>query len=150
MSAQRQYELVYVVHPDTSEQELADLHGQIEAIAQKFSGRVERTEPWGRKRLAYEIAHQKEGIYVLELLEGSGEMVKEIDRRLKVSDRVLRHLVVRVDEEVRVAERRRAERQAHVARRRAARGAAPEAAAAAAATPAVEAGGPEDQAGGQR
>jgi len=146
MSAQRQYELVYIVHPETSEQELADLHGQIEAIAQKFSGRVEKTEHWGRKRLAYEIAHQKEGIYVLELLEGSGEMVKEIDRRLKVVDRVMRHLVVRVDEEVRVAERRRAERQAHVARRRTARGAAPEPAAA----PVVDAGEPAGQAGGER
>jgi small subunit ribosomal protein S6 len=147
MSAQRQYELVYVVHPETSEQELADLHGQIEAIVQKFSGRVEKTEHWGRKRLAYEIAHQKEGIYVLELLEGSGEMVKEIDRRLKVIDRVMRHLVVRVDEEMRVAERRRAERQAHAAERRAARGAAPEPAAAA---PIAEAAESAAEAGEQR
>lgn len=147
MSAQRQYELVYVVHPETSEQELADLHGQIEAIVQKFSGRVEKTEHWGRKRLAYEIAHQKEGIYVLELLEGSGEMVKEIDRRLKVIDRVMRHLVVRIDEEMRVAERRRAARQAHAAERRAARGVAPEPAAAAPVAEATESAG---RAGEQR
>ncbi len=122
MSHSRQYELVYIVPPETTEEALADLHGQIEAIAARFEGTIDATENWGRRRLAYEIARQKEGIYVLELMTGSGEMVKEIDRRLKVIDLVIRHLVVRVDEEMRVANRRKAERDGAVARRRAARG----------------------------
>ena len=122
MSQPRQYELVYIVPPETAEQALADLHTQIEAIVARFQGTIDATENWGRRRLAYEIARQKEGIYVLELMTGSGEMVKEIDRRLKVIDLVIRHLVVRVDEEMRVANRRKDEREAAVAKRRTARG----------------------------
>jgi len=129
MSHSRQYELVYIVPPETTEEALADLHGQIEAIVTRFEGTIDATENWGRRRLAYEIARQKEGIYVLELMTGSGDMVKEIDRRLKVIDLVIRHLVVRVDEEMRVANRRKADREGAVARRRAARGLPPEGAA---------------------
>jgi len=126
MSQSRQYELVYIVPPETTEEALADLHGQIEAIVARFEGTIDATENWGRRRLAYEIARHKEGIYVLELMTGSGEMVKEIDRRLKVIDQVIRHLVVRVDEDQRVADRRKAEREEAAAKRRAARGLPPE------------------------
>src|SRR3990170_6215396 len=107
MSSARQYELVYIVTPDASEQEIADLHTQIEQIVQRFGGTFDKTENWGRKRLAYEIGHHREGTYVVETITGSGELMKEIDRRLRVLDAVIRHLVVRVDEEIRVADRTR-------------------------------------------
>lgn len=126
MSTARLYELVYIITPEASEQEVADLHGQIEQIVQRFNGTLDKTDNWGRRKLAYEIKHQREGIYVVETISGSGEMVKEIDRRLKVSDRVIRHLTVRVDEELRVAERTREARRATQARRRVARGLPPE------------------------
>ena len=103
----RQYELVYIVTPDASEQEVADLHTQIEQIVQRFNGTLDKTENWGRRKLAYEIGHHREGTYVVETITGSGELMKEIDRRLRVIDQVIRHLVVRVDEELRVAERTR-------------------------------------------
>ena len=122
MSESRQYELVYIVAPETGEQELTDLHAQIESIVSRFEGRIDNTEQWGRRKLAYEIGRHREGIYVLDVITGSGEMVKEIDRRLKVIDNVIRHMVVRVDEEMRVAERRKADREAAVAARRVARG----------------------------
>ena len=54
-----------------------------------MGGQIEKTENWGRRKLAYEIGHHKEGTYVLEVIIGSGELMKEIDRRLKVID--LRH-----------------------------------------------------------
>jgi len=126
MSTTRQYELVYILPPETPEQEVAALHEQVAGIVGRFSGSVERTEPWGRRKLAYEIGPYKEGFYVLEVLNGPGEMVKELDRRLKVTDLVVRHLVVRVDEEDRIAERRRTKRKAETARRRVARGLPPE------------------------
>src|SRR5690242_20271915 len=126
MSTNRQYELVYIVTPDASEQEIADLHTQIEQIVQRFNGTLDKTENWGRKRLAYDIAHHREGTYVVETITGSGELMKEIDRRLRVLDTVIRHLVVRVDEELRVAERTRDARKATQARRRTARGLPPE------------------------
>lgn len=122
MSTARQYELVYIVTPDASEQEVTDLHTQIEQIVQRYNGTFDKTENWGRKKLAYVIGHHREGTYVVETITGSGELMKEVDRRLKVIDQVIRHLVVRVDEELRVAERTREARQTFVARRRVARG----------------------------
>jgi small subunit ribosomal protein S6 len=126
MSTSRQYELVYIVTPEASEQDVADLHTQIEQIIERFKGTLDKTENWGRRRLAYEIGKHREGTYVVETITGSGELMKEIDRRLRVSDAVIRHLVVRVDEELRVAERTRTARQASTARRRVARGLPPE------------------------
>jgi len=126
MSTSRQYELVYIVTPDASEQEVADLHAQIEQIIQRFNGTLDKTENWGRRKMAYEIGHHREGTYVVETITGPGELMKEIDRRLRVIDQVIRHLVVRVDEELRVAERTREARKATQARRRVARGLPPE------------------------
>ena len=126
MSTARQYELVYIVTPEASEQEVADLHTQIEQIVQRFNGTLDKTENWGRRKLAYEIGHHREGTYVVETISGSGELMKEIDRRLRVIDQVIRHLVVRVDEELRVAERTREARKSNQARRRVARGLPPE------------------------
>jgi small subunit ribosomal protein S6 len=126
MSSARQYELVYIVTPDASEQDIADLHTQIEQIVQRFGGTFDKTENWGRKRLAYDIGHHREGNYVVETITGSGELMKEIDRRLRVIDSVIRHLVVRVDEELQVAQRTTDARKTFVARRRVARGLPPE------------------------
>ena len=119
---ERRYELVYVVSPDATDDQVTDLHTQIDAIVQRIGGRIEKTESWGRRRLAYEIGRHKEGVYVLEVIIGSGELLKEIDRRLKVSDLVIRHLVVRVDEEQAVVERTRSRRTDTSRRRRVARG----------------------------
>jgi len=126
MSTTRQYELVYIVTPEASEQGVADLHTQIEQIVQRFQGTFDKTENWGRRKLAYEIGHHREGIYVVETITGSGELMKEIDRRLRVTDLVIRHLVVRVDEELKVADRTREARRSTQARRRTARGLPPE------------------------
>jgi small subunit ribosomal protein S6 len=118
----RKYELVYVVSPDATDDQVTDLHNQVDAIVQRLSGQLEKTENWGRRKLAYEIGRHKEGTYVLETINGSGELMKEIDRRLKVTDLIIRHLVVRVDEEQGVIERTRAARTETSRRRRVARG----------------------------
>ena len=101
----RKYELVYVVSPDATEEQVTDLQTQVESIVTRMSGQVEKVENWGRRKLAYEIGRHKEGTYVLLVINGSGELMKEIDRRLKVFDTVIRHLVVRVDEDEAVIER---------------------------------------------
>ena len=124
--ADRQYELVYILPPDTTEQQVTDLHSQIEQVVSKMSGQIEKNENWGRRRLAYEIGHQKEGVYVLDVINGSGELMKELDRRLKVMDQVVRHLVVRVDEEKKVVDRTRTKRQTESERRRVKRGLPPQ------------------------
>jgi small subunit ribosomal protein S6 len=118
----RKYELVYVVSPDATEEQVTDLHTQVEQIVQRLGGTIDKTENWGRRKLAYEIGRHKEATYVLELIDGTGELMKEIDRRLRVTDTIIRHLTVRVDDDIKVAERLRAERKATQARRRTARG----------------------------
>ncbi len=122
MSIVKQYELVYIVAPDATEEQLAELHKLVEGVVSRFSGTIDRTEALGRRKLAYQIGRYKEGLYVLEVISGPGDMIKELDRRLKVTDNVVRHLVVRVDEDLRIAARAKARRQEAVGRRRVARG----------------------------
>src|SRR3970282_149059 len=118
----RKYELVYLVSPDATDDQVTDLHTQVDAIVQRMGGQIEKTDNWGRRRLAYETGGHKEATYVLEAISGSGDLLKEIDRRLKVSDLVIRHLIVRVDEDQEVIEHTRARRGAASRRRRVARG----------------------------
>jgi small subunit ribosomal protein S6 len=122
----RKYELVYVVSPDATDEQVAELHTQVESIVQRMNGQLEKTDNWGRRKLAYEIGRHKEGTYVLEVINGDGELMKEIDRRLKVTDLIIRHLVVRVDEEQAVVDRTRNRRTETTRRRRVARGLPPE------------------------
>jgi small subunit ribosomal protein S6 len=122
----RKYELVYVVSPDATDEQVAELHTQVESIVQRMHGQLEKTDNWGRRKLAYEIGRHKEGTYVLEVINGDGELMKEIDRRLKVTDLVIRHLIVRVDEEQGVIDRTRAKRTEMSRRRRTARGLPPD------------------------
>ena len=126
MSANRTYELIYVLKPDAPEQEVADLHTQVAEIVQRLGGTLDKTDTWGRRKLAYEIGHHKEGFYVLEVITGSGELMKEIDRRLKVTEGLLRHLIVRVDESTIKADRARSKRTEESRRRRVARGLPPD------------------------
>ena len=124
--ADRQYELVYILPPDSTEQQVGDIHSQIDGVVQKMNGAIEKTDNWGRRKLAYEIGHHKEGVYVLETVNGTGELMKELDRRLRVMDQVVRHMIVRVDEEKKVIDRTRTKRQSDSERRRVKRGLPPQ------------------------
>ena len=124
--ADRQYELVYILPPDTTEQQVTELHAQVEEVVSRMHGQIAMTENWGRKRLAYEIARHKEGYYVLQVINGSGELMKELDRRLKVMDIVIRQMIVRVDEEKKVVDRTQTRRRTNSERRRVKRGLPPQ------------------------
>src|SRR4029077_19500659 len=113
----RQYELVYILPPETTEQQAGELHEQMASIVSRMNGQIEKNENGGRRKLAYEIGHFKEGVYVLEVINGSGELMKELDRRLKVLDEVIRHLIVRVDKKKRVVERPPTKRKSKSERR---------------------------------
>lgn len=122
----RKYELIYVLRPEASEQEQADLQSQVEGIIGRVGGTLEKSDVWGRRKLAYDIGKHKEGFYVLHVINGSGELMKEIDRRLRVTEGLLRHLIVRVDEHERKAERAKTIRVEDSRRRRVARGLPPD------------------------
>lgn len=122
----RKYELVYVMRPEASEAEVAEMQSQVEAIIQRLGGTLDKTDVWGRRKLAYDIGKHKEGFYVLHVITGGGELMKEIDRRFRVTEGLLRHLIVRVDESDRKAERAKTIRTEDSRRRRVARGLPPE------------------------
>ena len=122
----RKYELVYVMKPEATEAEVAEMQAQVEAIIARVGGTLEKTDVWGRRKLAYDIGNHKEGFYVLHVIAGSGELMKEIDRRLRNTEGLLRHLVVRIDESDRKAERSKTIRVEDSRRRRVARGLPPD------------------------
>ena len=79
MSQARQYELVYIVSPDATEQDITDLHAQVEAIVARLQGEMVKTENWGRRKLAYRIGKHREGTYVLEVFSGTGDLIEPDD-----------------------------------------------------------------------
>ncbi len=113
----RKYEIMFIVRPDVAEEEFSKLIAQMEGVVAGAGGKVEKVEKMGRRRLAYRVHRQQEGLYVLFSLEGSGEAVKEFERRLKVMDTVIKFLTVRVDEEQKRAEKLKALRAKQEARR---------------------------------
>jgi small subunit ribosomal protein S6 len=106
----RVYEILFIADPNLGEDAVDDLTEQVKGFVEKDGGKVEKVEKWGKKRLAYEVRGHREGSYVLMVVEGTGSLVKEVERKMKVTDGLMRHLTVRVDEELRKAERRKARR----------------------------------------
>ena len=96
----RKYEVIFIVRPDTTEEDVGKLVAQMEGVVAGAGGKVEKVERMGRRRLAYRVARQREGFYVLFLIEGGGDTIKELERRLKVTDAVIKFLTVRIDEEL--------------------------------------------------
>lgn len=109
----RTYELLFIAKPGLAEPEVEALTETVKGYLEKEGGAIERIEPWGKKRLAYEIDKQREGYYVLIVFNSKGDIVKEVERRLKVTDGVMRHITVRVDEDLRRAESRKQRRTDH-------------------------------------
>lgn len=107
----RTYEVVFIAAPTAGDDELQKLIGQLEHTVAEKGGRVTKTESWGRKKLAYPIKKFDEGVYTLLGIEGTGQEIAEVERRLRVSDLVIRHLSVRTDEDLRRAEKLRSRRR---------------------------------------
>jgi small subunit ribosomal protein S6 len=106
----RTYEIVFIADPNLGEPEVDTLTAHVQAFVEQAGGKIQKIEKWGKKRLAYDVRRHREGSYVLLAAEGGGGLVKEVERRLKVTDGIIRFLTVRVDEELRKAERRKAKR----------------------------------------
>ena len=121
MPNDRQYEFVYVLAPTMANAELETLQRELGDHVRKLGGAVENTDVWGRRKLAYPIDNFTEGIYVVQLIRGPGAMVTELERRMRVHDDVLRYLTVRVDDDLRKAQRAAEKRKADAERRRVSR-----------------------------
>ena len=112
---ERQYDLIFICRPATPEEEINKIISTLEQAAGERGGKVDKVEKWGTRKLAYHVSKHREGFYVYLVLRSTqGEMIKELERRLKVSDAVIKYLTVRVDEELKRQQKliRRRERKA--------------------------------------
>ncbi len=122
----RKYEIMFIVDPNLPEDEIDQLNAQVEGLIAEGGGTVLETEKMGRKRLAYEVSRRTEGFYVLLVVEATGEILSEVERRFRVMDNVLRYLTVRVDETEKKLKKNRAIRQKKADRRGTSMPASPE------------------------
>lgn len=113
----RTYEVMFITAPNTAEDDLHKLTSQLEQVVANLGGKISKIDNLGRRKLAYPIDRFDEGMYMLLNVEGSGSEIAEIERRLRVSDLVIRHITVRTDEDIRRAEKLKAQRKAQVAAR---------------------------------
>ena len=98
MADTRTYEVIFIVDPDAAEDEVMKLSEGVQKIITGQGGSITKTEMMGKRQLAYEINHKKDGTYVLLEVEGSGREIAEVERRMRVNDQILRYMTVRVDE----------------------------------------------------
>src|ERR671933_298143 len=117
LAENRVYEVVFIVDPDTSDEDLTRLTENLRGIVTDQGGSVTKSEVMGRRQLAYKVGRKNEGVYVLFEIEGTGAEIAELERRMRVSDQVLRYLTVRVDEDRQRAEKLRARRARKAAKR---------------------------------
>ncbi len=121
----RKYEVIFIVRPDAPDEDVDKLIAQMEGVVAGAGGKIERVEKMGRRRLAYRIQKHQEGHYVLFILEAPGDALREFERRLRVTDTVVKFLSVRIDEELKRAEKLKALRAQQGARRPHPKAAAP-------------------------
>jgi small subunit ribosomal protein S6 len=115
---ERQYDLIFILRPDTPDPEIDKVIATIEHAAAEKGGKIEKAEKWGRKRMAYRVKRLHEGFYVYMVIRSNhGEVVKELERRLKVADPVIKYLTVRLDEELKRQEKLKRHRERRAARR---------------------------------
>jgi small subunit ribosomal protein S6 len=95
----RTYELMFIVRPDMADEDLEKLIANLESSVTSASGTVKSVERMGKRRLAYMVRKFREGVYILLTIEGAGDVIHEVERRLRVSEPVIKFLTVRIDEE---------------------------------------------------
>lgn len=107
----RTYEVVFIAGPNTTDEDLNKLNAQLESVVTDLGGTVTKTDVLGRKKLAYKIGKHDEGVYVVLYIDGTGHEIAEVERRLRVSDLVIRHLTVRTDEDLKRAAKLKSRRK---------------------------------------
>jgi small subunit ribosomal protein S6 len=94
----RNYELVFIVHPDLESEGLDEVVERVQTFVERDGGQVTKVEPWGMRRLAYPIQDQRDGHYVLMHLELNPQNVLTLERNLKLTEGIIRHMIVRLEE----------------------------------------------------
>ena len=115
--ATRTYEVMYIVDPETPAERIAKLNEAVGKVVEKEGGTVVRMDDIGRRQLAYPINKRTEGYYVLFEIDGSGQEIAELERRMRVNDMIIRYITIRVDEDRKKAEKMRNKRERRQANR---------------------------------
>ena len=113
----RTYELIFIVDPTVGEEDVMRLSEGVQKIITDQGGNIVKTEMMGKRQMAYEINHKRDGIYVLLEVEGSGSEIAEVERRMRVNDQILRYMTIRVDEMRRRADKLKARRARKAAKK---------------------------------
>src|SRR5215467_12705015 len=113
----RTYEIAFIAAPNTADDDLSKLNSQIEQIIADRGGKITKVDNWGRRKLAYRIGKFDEGVYTFVYVEGSGQEIAEVERRLRVTDFIIRYLTVRTDEALKRAEKLKSKRKVSLAPR---------------------------------
>lgn len=95
----RNYELMFIVRPDMVDEDLNKLISTLESSVTSAGGTA-KAEVWGKRRLAYKVGKFNDGIFVVLMIEGAGSVIHEVERRLRVTEQVIKFLTVRTDEEL--------------------------------------------------
>lgn len=115
---ERLYDLIFICRPDTPEPEIDKVIATLEHAATEKGGKIEKTDKWGRKRMAYFVHRLREGFYVYMVVRSThSEVVRELERRLKVAEPVIKYLTVRLDEELKRQDKLKKHRERRAARR---------------------------------
>jgi small subunit ribosomal protein S6 len=121
----RIYEELFIVKPDAPEEEVDAYIGQVKDLITHGNGTIEKADKWGTRKLAYKVQKYNEGIYVLIQFSSSPDLVKEVERRMRVTDLVIKFITVRIDEKIKKIEKRKKQREKRAGRRPAPQAAAP-------------------------
>jgi small subunit ribosomal protein S6 len=113
----RTYEVAFIAAPNTADDDLSKLNSQIEQIITGRGGKITKVDNWGRRKLAYRIGKFDEGVYTFVYVEGSGQEISEVERRLRVTDFIIRYLTVRTDEALKRAAKLKSKRKVSLAPR---------------------------------
>lgn len=111
----RVYEILFIIAPNVEEPDVETLITQISDVATGQGATISKVDRMGRRRLAYSIDKFREGYYVVLTIEGTGSEIAEIERRMRVSDAIIRHISIRIDEDLKRAQKFQARRAAHAA-----------------------------------
>jgi len=115
---ERLYDLIFIARPATPEEDLKKVEHTVEHTCTEKGAKIEKTEHWGTRKLAYRVAKHREGIYVYYQIRTShGELIAELERRLKVQDTVIKYMTIRLDEDLKRQKKLVAIRDKRAARR---------------------------------
>ena len=113
----RVYEELFIVRPEAPDEDVDHLVDQLQTFLTGAGATVDKVDKWGKRRLAYRVGKHREGNYILVQFSAKPDTVKEVERRLRVNDLVIKFITVRIDETLKRIEKRKKQREKRAARR---------------------------------